>query len=176
MISNIKNFIIPLVFLALPVLGSAQEDTCACCKAVNDQFDFWVGDWTVKNRAGETIGRNTIRELEDNCLISEEWQGIKNSSGRSYNYYDPEKQSWNQLWVSNTGNILKLEGGLVNGKMILTGPMQTNEQGSYRNQIVWTPQEDGTVTQEWIILSEGDVKADTLFFGIYYPKEDLHRD
>ena len=161
-----------LILILLPLNSFTQEKDCACCDIHYDQFDFWVGEWVVKNNKGEIIGYNTIRELEGNCLVSEEWSGVNNSSGRSYNYYDPKTETWNQLWVSNSGNILKLEGKLEDGKMVLTGPEVSGEKGTYRNQIVWTPREDGTVIQEWIILSEGDKKKDIQFFGIYHRKEE----
>ena len=162
-------FVYLLTILLLPVMSFAQEKDCACCDAQHDQFDFWVGDWVVKNGRGEIIGYNTIRELEDNCLISEEWKGANNSSGRSYNYYDPEKGTWNQLWISSTGNILKLEGKLEKDKMVLTGAEKTGKNGKYRDQITWTPNDDGTVTQQWNILKDG--KSETAFLGIYHPRE-----
>jgi hypothetical protein len=168
-----KEYIVLFVtILAIPFKGLAQEIDCACCTSQHDQFDFWVGEWVVKNNKGKIIGYNTIRELENNCLISEEWSGVNKSSGRSYNYYDPKTETWSQLWISNSGNILKLEGKLEDGKMVLTGPEVSGAKGTYRNQIVWTPREDGTVIQEWIILSEGGKKKEVQFFGIYYPKEE----
>ena len=167
----IFKFIYPVIIL-LPIVSFAQEKDCGCCEIRHDQFDFWVGDWVVKNNKGEIMGYSSIQELEDNCLISEEWRSVNNYSGRSYNYYDPEEKSWNQLWISNSGNILKLEGQLVDGKMILTGPEVAGEKGTYRNQIVWTPKKNGTVTQEWFIINGENNKREVQFFGIYSPKEE----
>lgn len=168
------NFIFKFFYLFLllfPVVSFAQEKDCACCDVEHDQFDFWVGDWVVKNSKGEIIGYNTIRELEENCLISEEWSGVNNSSGRSYNYYDPETDTWNQLWISNSGNILNLKGKLENGRMVLTGPPKQNEKNTYRDQIVWISNEDGTVTQQWNVLPEGSEKSETVFLGIYHRQQ-----
>ena len=35
------------------------------------QFDFWVGDWDVKNQQGQNAGKNTIQKLENGCLLLE---------------------------------------------------------------------------------------------------------
>ncbi|MGB7787017.1 MAG: hypothetical protein WBL27_13020 [Salinimicrobium sp.] len=161
-----------LLIGVLPTWSFAQEKDCACCDTSYSDFDFWVGEWIVKNSKGEIVGKNTIRKLEDNCLISETWTGVNDSSGRSYNYYDRKKATWNQLWISNTGNVLKLEGKLENGKMVLTGPVESGAKGTYRNQIIWTPKNDGTVTQEWVIMTNEDKDKERLFYGIYYPVKD----
>ena len=166
----IFNSIFSFVLL-LPIMSFAQEKDCACCDVQHDQFDFWIGEWVVKNSKGEIIGYNTIEELEENCLISEQWSGVNNSSGRSFNYYDPEENTWNQLWISNSGNILKLEGRLENGRMVMTGPMVTNEKGTYRDQIIWIPNDDGTVIQKWNVLPEGGEKSETVFLGIYHRQQ-----
>lgn len=157
-----------MTILATSLSISAQTDTCTCCNPNYNQFDFWVGNWVVKNRIGKELGRSKIQKLENNCLVLEKWSGTNNSSGRSFNYFDQESKTWNQLWLSNKGNILKLEGQIKNDKMVLTGPWERSQKGSYRNQIIWTPQEDGTVTQEWILLFEDDDENDTLFFGVYH--------
>lgn len=172
MITRMILRILYLIILLLPYVSFAQEKDCACCAVQYDQFDFWIGDWVVKNNKGEIIGYNTIRELENNCLISEEWKGTRKSTGRSYNYFDPQRESWNQLWVDNMGNILELEGGLENGKMVLTGSLRSGEKGTFRDQIVWTPHEDGTVTQEWILIFDEGQRRETIFQGIYHKKTE----
>lgn len=130
--------IIVLIFLTATFPVLAQKEECDCCSSEYDQFDFWLGDWVVKDRQGKLLGTNKIEKLEGNCLVSEKWNGTNEFTGRSFNYFDPERQTWNQLWISNTGNIIKLEGRFRNNKMILTGPLQSNLKGAYKNQIVWT--------------------------------------
>ncbi len=160
-----------LFFLTSSFAIKAQTVECVCCISEYNQFDFWLGDWVVTNRKGEIVGWSKIQKLENNCLVSEKWRGTKEFSGRSYNYFDPEKKAWNQLWISNTGNILRLEGQFEKNKMVLTSPLQSGPKGSYKNQIVWTPKGDSTVTQEWLRLFEDDEKNDTLFFGVYHRNE-----
>ena len=87
-----------------------SQAICPCCTTQHQLFDFWVGDWMVYDTTGNKVGENTIVKQEDNCLLSEHWRGAGGSTGRSYNYYDPSDSTWNQLWLDNSGTILKLKG------------------------------------------------------------------
>ncbi|TRO67131.1 hypothetical protein [Christiangramia sabulilitoris] len=151
-------------------LGFAQNSDCACCSQEYDQFDFWVGDWEVFNEENVKIGENLILKLEDNCILNENWESVNNSSGKSYNYYDPSDKTWNQLWISNTGNILKLKGSGTRNTMTLKSEITSSDKGDYYNQIKWTKNENGSVTQEWEIYNPDGVLINTAFKGIYRKK------
>ena len=161
-----------LLFLIafIPFISFSQNQDCACCGAEYQQFDFWVGDWEVFNEEGEKIGENLVEKLEDNCILNENWQGEKGGSGKSYNYYDPSDETWNQLWISNTGNILKLKGIASANKMVLKSEPTKGKKGEFYNQITWTKNDDGSITQLWEILdAEGNLLNDA-FKGIYKRK------
>ena len=164
-----------LLIMALLAAGwaFAQPDTtCACCSDPHRAFDFWLGEWVVKDTAGQVLGENTITVLEDGCLIAEYWRGAQGGTGRSYNYFDPADSTWHQLWVSSSGHILRLQGRATPGQMVLTGSVKTGTKGPYRNRITWTKQEDGTVVQQWDILTPDKQPIRTAFYGIYYPKSE----
>lgn len=161
-----------IFFMAVlsPVLMNAQNEDCACCTPAHEQFDFWLGDWEVFNQKGEKLGENLIEKLEDNCLISENWSGEKGGSGKSFNYYNPADSTWNQLWLSNTGNILKLKGKAGRNKMVLKSEIVKDKKGDYYNQIVWTRNEDGSVTQVWEIYDPQGNLLNEAFKGVYRKK------
>lgn len=159
-----------LIFVAIPYLGISQDD-CSCCTPPHDQFDFWVGDWEVFNEKGEKIGENLVEKLENNCILSENWEGKEGGSGKSFNYYDPADSTWNQLWLSNSGNILKLKGKAQTSKMILKSKPVKGEKGDYYNQITWTKNPDGSITQLWELYDlQGNLLNET-FKGVYRKKE-----
>lgn len=162
-----------LIGLLLSLAVGAQNDAdCPCCTPHHQQFDFWQGEWVVKDTAGQVLGENSITVLEDGCLIAEYWRGAQGGTGRSYNYFDSADSTWHQLWVSSSGHILRLRGTATPGQMVLTGPVKTGTKGPYRNRITWTQQEDGTVVQQWDILTPDKQPIRTAFYGIYYPKEE----
>ena len=158
-------------FVLVSFTGYGQAD-CACCTPVHHQFDFWLGSWLVKNTQGQEVGKNTISKIEDNCILVEKWIGAKGTTGTSHNYYDANDGSWNQLWIDNKGNILKLKGGLEGSSMVLKSEMIKGKNGKlYYNQISWTPNEDQTVSQLWEIYDENKALINTAFLGIYHKKE-----
>lgn len=162
-----------LTFLVLSVFVSSSQSTddCACCSPEYRQFDFWIGEWVVKNRQGDILGYNTLSKQEEGCMLAEYWRSEGGGTGRSTNYFDKADSTWNQLWVSSSGHILKLKGKLMNGSMVLQSEVKSSEQGTYKDRITWTPQDDGTVLQKWDLLTPDGAVIKTAFEGIYYPEE-----
>ena len=78
-------------------------------------FDFWVGDWDVYGPKGRQVGRNTVEFLFDGAAIAEHWRGAGGVEGRSLNAYEASRDRWHQTWVDSTGDLLMLDGGLVDG-------------------------------------------------------------
>ncbi len=163
-----------LLFLGLGLLGQLPaQDSCACCTADHGKFDFWVGEWEVQDTLGQVIGQNTIQKLEDNCILSENWRGAKGTTGRSYNYYDPTDSTWNQLWLDNSGTILKLKGYPATHQMVLKSTLLPGQKVDFfRHRITWTLNEDQTVTQQWDVVDQEDKLLQTVFVGIYHRKEE----
>lgn len=125
----------------------------------------------VKSKESKILGYNTLTKREEGCMISEYWRSKRGGTGRSTNFFDSSDSTWNQLWISSSGHILELKGKLINGSMVLKSAVKSNEKGSYRDRITWTPHADGTILQKWDLLTpEGQVLR-TAFEGVYYPKE-----
>ena len=159
----------------ISIAASAQADNlpdnCPCCEADFRSFDFWIGEWIVKDTLGTILGENTIKMQEQGCILSEYWRGAKGSTGMSMNYYDRSDKSWNQLWIDSSGNVLKLKGKGSDGIMVLVSEVQKSDKGAYRSRITWTKNKDGSVTQRWDILdAEKEEVRNTIFNGVYHPK------
>ncbi|MCB0737588.1 MAG: hypothetical protein KDC92_08750 [Bacteroidetes bacterium] len=160
-----------LVLAMIVVLFSSSSiKNCDCCTEQHNQFDFWIGDWEVFDSTGNKVGENLVRELEDGCVIQENWKS-KNMSGTSYNYYDKKDKTWNQLWIDNKGGNLILKGGILDGSMVMKDlPNENNEGEKVYNQISWSQLKGGNVRQVWELYYEsGELKTE-LFNGIYKPK------
>jgi len=166
-----KSLFVFILSFLLVISLYAQTD-CSCCDDIHKQFNFWVGEWIVLDSLGEKVGDSQISQIEDNCIILEHWKGVKGGTGSSFNYYDQSDSAWNQLWIDNSGNILKLKGHGETDKMVLKSELQKGTRIDwYYNQITWSSNEDGTVTQLWEILDKYGNSLQTLFLGIYHRKE-----
>lgn len=129
------------------------------------QFDFWVGRWTVTEGAS-FAGENTIELILGGRALLESWRGASGTNGCSISAYDSDRAVWHQTWVDTHGTLLTLEGGLVDGVMVLTG--QRGPGGvAVRERIRWTPLADGTVRQHWDAFDATTSQWNTCFDGIY---------
>ncbi|MDC9723885.1 MAG: hypothetical protein PSN34_14085 [Urechidicola sp.] len=120
---------------------------CNCCTEKHQQFDFWLGNWNVYNADGKLIGTNSITKNYGDCMLKEEWVSTGSNRGTSTNYYNKKDESWNQVWVDNSGYNLVLKGTFIDGRMVLKSEVVKGRNSEYYNQITWTPNNDGTVTQ-----------------------------
>ena len=58
------------------------------------QFDFWLGDWDVRDATGKLVGRNRITRVQGGCALEEQWSGNGGVTGSSLNAYDAERNRW----------------------------------------------------------------------------------
>lgn len=132
------------------------------------QFDYWAGDWIVRSESGKVVGRNSIEIEQRGCALIERWTSIEGGTGVSLNFYDPGSGTWRQHWIS-PGIVLAMQGGLVDGAMVLEGPLQyVNEGRTTLLRGTWTPLPDGRVRQHFVeSVDQGKTWSDW-FDGYYY--------
>ncbi|MDT0608179.1 hypothetical protein [Croceitalea rosinachiae] len=154
--------------LFLPIYLIAQQEDCNCCSQEQKAFDFWVGEWKVTDSNGNLAGYNTITKEESGCVLKEKWTSAKPGyTGTSNNFFNKQSKNWEQLWVDNSGNHLKLIGNKIGNQMILSSEEFKHTDGKfYVNRISWTENSNGTVRQLWEVLSKGKV-VNVLFDGLY---------
>ncbi|MEZ5598746.1 MAG: hypothetical protein R3E84_20640 [Pseudomonadales bacterium] len=158
-----------LVFL-WPSVPAVAGEGGPCDGAAFRQFDFWLGHWAVTVKNGRPAGQNTIVSDQQGCLLMEHWQGVGGATGRSVNFYDPERQRWRQVWVA-PGTVIDIEGGLEASGMRLTGTIVYVPAGNRRPfRGLWTPLADGRVRQYFEEQGE-DGAWQSWFEGFYTPAE-----
>lgn len=160
----------------LPLAAAAEEGEPPtapaggpCAAPEYRQFDFWIGDWEV-TQGGDQAGTNSIYPVYGGCALKENWQGTGEGgiSGSSFNIYDQATQRWHQTWVDSSGSLLLLDGGLVDGSMVLTGQRPTRDgSGQATHRITWTPNDDGSVRQLWEASKDGGSTWSVVFDGHY---------
>ena len=169
-IESMKTTFFLLTFL-LGTYSYSQNAPCACCSDEYHQFDFWIGEWDVFDTTGNQVGQNTIERQQDGCVIQENWAS-KNTTGTSYNYFNATDSTWNQVWIDNQAGSLVLKGKFSDGAMRLRSELLIGKKVAfYRNEIIWTLHDDGTVSQQWNILDENDTILSVAFLGIYQKRE-----
>ena len=140
------------------------------------EFDFWLGDWEVRNAAGQVLGRNRITKRHGGCVVMEEWDSASGGSGTSLNIYDQSTKQWHQFWADATGtnwlssdkqgNPVTLRGGIRDGAMVMTSHPDTLPSIGL-NRATWRPLPDGGVRQTFESSSDGGKTWTVSFDGFY---------
>jgi hypothetical protein len=168
-----RNIFILVLLLVANVTLAEEKSQRPCQKdAKFSAFDFWVGEWTVTDRAsGRIAGSNVIEKVEGGCAITEHWNGKSGGTGTSLNYYNPISGKWRQLWVAAGNYAIDIEGGLTAGSMVLEGWIYDYGSGDkVAFKGTWTPNEDGSVRQYFQQFNPGTDVWDDWFDGLYVRK------
>ena len=137
-----------LALLAAPALAQSPPPS-PCSAPEHRQFDFWLGEWEVRGPTGKVAGTNRITREFGGCVLHEQYDTGRGYSGSSFNIYDAGRGRWHQTWVDSSGLLLQLDGGLVEGRMVMEGETVGTDGARTRHRITWTPNADGTVRQLW---------------------------
>jgi hypothetical protein len=169
---TLLRWTIAVVVAASPYALRAQASpppAGACAAPEFRQFDFWLGAWTVTTPDGRRAGTNTIRLILNDCVLHEQWEGADGSRGQSFNIYDAASRRWRQSWVADRGTALWLEGGLRDGRMVLTGrrPARGDSTVTLVDRITWSPLPGGDVRQLWETSRDGGATWTVAFDGRY---------
>lgn len=127
-------------------------------------FDFWIGNWDVYKYGTDTlVGLSNISPTLNHKVIEEKYQSVNYPyKGTSNNIFNAQEERWEQYWVDNSGLALHIVGGLKEGKMVLSNCADLN-----CNKIVWSPNSDKTVRQEWFQSKDNGANWTKIFDGHY---------
>ena len=169
----IRILITAMAAAAMHTSALAQNQTPpppSCETEVYHAFDFWIGDWEVFDQKDQKAGENKISMQEKGCLLLEEWTSAQNTTGQSYNFYDPGMEKWRQIWVSG-GATIDYAGGLNDaGAMVLEGEIAYRSGTTEPFKGTWTLQEDGSVRKHFEQYDAGKKEWSDWFIGIYKKK------
>ena len=144
------------------------QSSSTCVSPAHQQFDFWIGSWDVFNRHGQRLGTNRIEKTLDGCAVHESWSSAEGVRGHSYAAWDVGDNLWHLTWVDNTGTVLRLAGGIVNGRMVMEGDRRLPDGTPVTERITWIPIADsGSVYQSWESSRDRGMRWTTTFYGFY---------
>ena len=130
-------------------------------------FDFWIGDWNVSQN-GQFAGTNSIRPILGHCALFEQWEGTSGSFGKSFNYYDPGRDHWRQIWISDSGTFIEFTGEARDGGIFYTAETVNPADGSVTlHQFEFTQLDDGVVRQYWETSADGGETWSPIWDGRY---------
>lgn len=152
------------------VLGKVERNSEPCRHMPEArQFDFWVGTWDVYNpQNGRQVGVNVIEPVLKDCALVENWSGAGGSDGKSMNFFDAQRKTWRQVWVSDLGNILDYRHGEYrDGAMRFSGITIDEAGDTTRQKLTFFEVAPDTVRQLFEASTDGGRSWNTTWVGIY---------
>lgn len=163
------NKILSLAFLLLTLTTMGQSP---CETAAHKQFDFWIGEWEVYNAKADTlVGHNHIKKILGNCVVEENWIGIGGFAGKSFNTYNTQDSTWNQVWVDMGGSTYHFSGRFEDEIMQLYGETSLKGKPIQFDMAYHFDRENDTVRQVWKTSKDDGKSWNTIFDGIYRKKK-----
>jgi hypothetical protein len=132
------------------------------------QFDFWLGEWVVRDADGERVGSNVIRRVHDGAALEEQWVGASGVTGSSLSTYDAAEAAWVQCWVDAAGRFIHLAGGFEDGAMHLEATPSTADADRVPFRGRRTPAAAARAVQHFDVAPDGG-DWQPWFHGIYEP-------
>jgi dihydroorotase/N-acyl-D-amino-acid deacylase len=163
------RFPLMMLTVGLAVTAPSVHAQGPCSAEANRHFDFWEGRWLVRAATGALAGHNTLSLVLGECVLQEHYTTPTGYEGRSLNMFDQTRGVWHQTWMDNQGALLQLEGGYVDGRMVMQGETVDAAGVVTLNRITWSRIDGGRdrVRQLWELSSDGGTVWTTSFDGTY---------
>jgi hypothetical protein len=152
-------------------LGTIQAARFPCMADDRHRaFDFWIGEWTVTAN-GQFAGTNSIQPILGHCTIFEQWESVAGTLGKSFNYYDPGKDHWRQIWIADSGSFIEFTGEARDGGIFYTAETINPADSSVTlHKFEFTQIEDGIVRQYWETSNDDGASWAPIWDGRYERK------
>jgi hypothetical protein len=156
-------------------LSNAMEFNRAPCKQREGssdyhQFDFWIGDWEVVDKAGDTLGATHVEAILGGCVLHEAWHGLGGGEGQSLTSWNPGQHRWEQYWVDGQGVPIFFTGRVEGGELRLRADTATRAGAPVQRRVTISKLPNGRLRQ----LSESSSDAGRTWateYDFYYVKK-----
>lgn len=173
MIRNSTAWIFLLTICAVvPVFAQQNPKPCYKQQAYR-QFDFWIGEWEVRDENGQILGSSKVELILDGCVLFENWVSARSGyMGKSFNYYNRLTGKWQQKWIDNRGVPIEFEGEYSEKEraMLLKGETVDSAGNQILYQLNFYNKGYRRVNQVWKKSVDGGKSWEVIFDGHYRKK------
>lgn len=159
-------------------LSAALDLNRAPCKLLETaspyrEFDFFVGDWEVVDKAGNVVGTSHVERILGGCVLLENWRGQGGAEGRSFSSWNPGLKHWEQYWADSQGLPIFFAGHFEGSELRLQADTATRNGAQVMRRMTFSKLPAGAVRQ----LSEASSdrgRTWTTEFDFTYQKHPAH--
>ena len=138
-----------------------------CATAQRHEFDFVIGNWLVRDSAGQARGTATIARAYAGCVLLETWIGAgSEGEGLGIIGFEPASGSWHRDYLDDAGVVLSLEGRMEGPAMTMRGK-EYRPEGVRVHRATWRPRSDGSIEERWEISADGERSWQVRFEGVF---------
>jgi len=166
--STIAVVWIVLASTALASTAFAQSKP-SCDTPAHHAFDFWLGDWDVKDAKGNAAGSSHVERILDQCVIFENWTS-PGYEGKSFNTLNPKTQKWTQYWVDTAGTTAEMTGAFEDKNLVYQRDMTRRDGTPAKSRMTFFNLADGRVRQ-LVEQSTDNGKTWTTQLDLHYTKK-----
>ncbi|MDQ2680888.1 MAG: hypothetical protein M3Y21_07700 [Candidatus Eremiobacteraeota bacterium] len=146
-----------LLFVTIVFLVATIATAKAGCNAPEfRQFDFFIGNWLVTNKAGKRFASDRVTREFDGCGIWERWYGDSGSRGAGYSGYIPARKLWVQTFVDNDGDVLVFQGERKGRSLVIRGMSYPKQGIVEQNVVVFRPISKDEFEEYWTVAQSGE--------------------
>jgi len=139
------------------------------------QFDFWIGEWSVFDQAGNPVGTSRIERILADCVVLESWRGQSGNEGKSFNIWNPALRRWEQYWVDAQGVPIFFHGHLEEGEMRLVSDGPGQDGKPLQRKLTFSRLPGGRVRQFSQGSTDGGKTYAPEYDFVYVPKAAAQR-
>lgn len=143
--SSLHHFYSCLIAVMALAAGPAVARSHACSEPEYRQLDFWLGSWRAYDDDGKgaEVARDQVTAILGGCVILERYRQNDGHEGEGVTIYDASRRLWHQTWVTNSGELLTLEGRFQDGALTMRGNNLDKDAKPVWYRATWTRQRTG---------------------------------
>lgn len=150
------------LILALAVSGHIAP---ACATVHHREFDYFIGNFRVFNKAGKQIATDEVSSEMDGCALLERWHG-RSSEGVGYSGYDDTRKEWVQTFFQNDGTVLVFRGNMTKAGLLISGIDYPRPGVSEQNKVLFRRLPDG-FEEYWTVSTDNGKSWPVVFDGFF---------
>jgi len=132
-----------------------------------NQFDFVIGNWLVRDSSGAVIGTTTISKEYGGCVLIERWRGVGPAGeGLGVIGYRPASRTWHRDFIEQGGVVLAFDGQRDGAAMVMTGKDYPPD-GVRMHRVTWTPRSNGSIEERWQTSTDAGRSWSMHFYGVF---------
>lgn len=148
--------------LAINAYGATDAGPCSTTPETR-QLDFWLGNWSMANAAGDTNISKVTLSL-DKCVFVEHWENGKGHVTEKMLAYSPEDKNWYGMFADNEGRVhIFLDGKVAGGTAEFHGPSRGSNGEAVLNKLRVVRLSPNKIEETWEKSTDNGVNWTTAY-------------